>query len=285
MEQKTPARLLGKIMQIQKSIKTLVNSEASEKKNPDGKNTYSYTPGWKILEVLREKMDSLDLLLVPDVTGEEHQPIEYPVYKIVDGIPRSFTKKEMFVTVTVSYTWMDASSGEAFGPFRIVASGANGTDKSSASALALAERYFILKFFHIPTRDEADEPDAHDSANLTGLPRNSQPRNATAAQSCAAGQLAPQPQAPYQQAYGQQGYAPQYGYPAPQQPRAPQYQQHALTREQAVERLVYFEEGTDSYSRALNDCLTQMSLQGLPVSDPAFVQSIKDDARKKRNNG
>lgn len=298
MEQtKIPTNLLKKLFDIQKSVKSFANTEESDKKEPNGKNSYNYTPGWKITEAVRTEMDKQGLMLIPDVVNEQHDLIDYPVYKVIDGVPRSFTKKEMYVTLTVNYTWVDTTTGDTYGPIRMVSPGANGTDKSGASALSLAERQFFLKFFHIATKDENEEPDAHDSANLTGLPKNQQPNNATASQACAAAQVNPYGQQPLQQpaAYQPQYFAPQtpvYPQQFPQQAAAPQYQpmpQQAprpdlMTREKAVERLTYFEQGTDSYNRALNDCLTQLAMQGFPTSDPTYVQAIKDEAKAKREN-
>jgi hypothetical protein len=57
------------------------------------------------------------------------------------------------------FTWVDCETGEKdenlFG-----ANGQNGWDKGVGSAFTYAERYFLLKYFHIATdEDDIDNPD------------------------------------------------------------------------------------------------------------------------------
>ena len=212
---KAPANLWAKLFDIQKSVKGFVNNTDSDKQKPgEKKSAYQYTPGAEIITRLREKMDEHGIMLIPNMIDESHHDIEYNVYKFINSEPRSFLKKEVLCTVTYEYTWIDTTTGEQCGPFKAAGMGANGTDKSLASAIALAERYFILKFFHIPTWDPADEPDAHDSSNLPGIPANAQPMNATdrqivfqnGAPAAPRMQMPPQPQPQPQ---------PQAVYPAP----------------------------------------------------------------------
>ena len=58
----------------------------------------------------------------------------------------------------MKFTWIDIETGEKdenlFG-----ANGQNGFDKGVGSALTYAERYFLLKYFHIATdEDDIDQP-------------------------------------------------------------------------------------------------------------------------------
>jgi len=59
----------------------------------------------------------------------------------------------------MKFTWIDCETGETdenlFG-----ANGQNDWEKGLGSALTYAERYFLLKYFHIPTdKDDIDNPE------------------------------------------------------------------------------------------------------------------------------
>lgn len=314
-----PQGIWGKLMQLQKAFKTFAQSEDSEKK--DGKTSrsaYRYAPGWEITEKIREQMDALGLMLVPDCRFKQIDLIEYPVYKIIGSNPNpmSFTKKEMHVAIEADFTWVDTATGEKEGPFHIVASGANGTDKSTASALALAERYFFLKFFHITTHEPSDEPDAHDSDSVPGIPKNIQ-KTVTDGQACTA---VPGGAPQYRPAPVAQGGYPQYGAPAGPAPQAygqrplpvapaapqggqqvnvftgaPQYVQGASTGappfnenipliRQMVERLMQFESGTETHRQVLNESIGILSSNGIICTDKNFVENFVEAAQARREN-
>lgn len=212
-----PKGLLPKLFNIQKAFMTFSATEDAEKKDSRGVSEYKYTPGWKIVESVREKMDELGLMLIPEVEVERVQLIDYPVYKPFGGQPMSFQKKEVFVVVKAQYTWIDVESGETYGPVRHDSAGANGTDKSFSCAVSNSERYFLLKFFHITTRSAEDEPDAHDSTVIPGIPKSQQAAVATDFQAVNAAPVpsfGPAP-APVQQAPQQGLFPPQGPVPAP----------------------------------------------------------------------
>ena len=59
----------------------------------------------------------------------------------------------------MKFTWIDSETGEKDENF-FGANGQNGWDKGVGSALTYAERYFILKYFHISTdEDDIDNPE------------------------------------------------------------------------------------------------------------------------------
>lgn len=126
--------LYPKLLEIQKGCRAL-------SKNAKGFG-YEYVSGSKLLDYIRPKMDDLGLLLIPTtvaMTGEE-----------VD----TGKKREVLVTLHKAYTWRDVESGETL-TTDFFAQGCNGFDKGLGSAETYAERYFLLKFFHIAT-DEDD---------------------------------------------------------------------------------------------------------------------------------
>lgn len=305
----TPKNIWTKLHEIQKKHRTFAPSEDSEKKDSNGKSSYRYTPGWQITESIRQEMDTLGLMLLPDYTFKKIEPIEYPVYKMIGGTPMTFLKKELHVAIDASYTWLDTTTGETAGPFHITASGANGTDKSTASAMALAERYFLLKFFHITTHEPDDEPDAHDSDTIPGIPDSFK------------GAPAPFQSQPYQgyqqapvQSYSpgaaptpavQGGYAsqpqrtlpPQGGtqqvnvYTAPPQylQGGPSIQSQPFTESnpyirEAVEHLSHFDRGTMTHRQELNRCIGNLSANGIVCTDKNFADNLAEAAQARREN-
>ena len=288
-ESKTKKKnIWNKLMDIQRSIITFSVSELSDKIDPNtGKPAYTYTPGWQVVETIRKKMDEMGLMLIPNYRLKECPVIDYPVYKMVGSEVHSFTKKEVHFVVEADFTWIDTETGEQAGPFNIVASGANGTDKSSASALALAERYFFLKFFHITTHDKDDEPDTHDSDNISGLeklaPASTRGVSGTKGRQGTATQAAP-PQKPVaatpypqpgQPAGRQNGYAapPAYG-PANNVPRSGQLDFNNPAVVSAVTRLAQFDQKTSSHGEMLNKVVGELCGMGFPMNQNLVDQLV-----------
>lgn len=227
-EKTTPKTLWQKLFAIQKMIKTFANEEDSDKKDASGAPAYRYTPGWKIIETIREHMDNYGIMLLTDCVRQESKLIDYLVYKDFHGQAMSFSKKEMFVQVEVAFTWIDTDTGEKAGPFVGYGYGANGTDKSGATALSMAKRYFLMNFFQFTTRELADEQDAHDSGNIPGFAPGQEPKNLSNARAPQA-VPAPQPYVPAAQPFVPQGQA----YPQPQaySPSTPAQGQYAAPQQ------------------------------------------------------
>lgn len=134
--------LFQKLVEIQKSVRALgKNSSAGT-----GASSYQYVSGSKVLDFIRPKMDELGILLVPQIDSIENERIDYQT--------KTGAKSELLSKVNMTFTWIDAESGEKL-PVPFGANGMNNWDKGLGSALTYAERYFLLKFFHIAT-DEDD---------------------------------------------------------------------------------------------------------------------------------
>ena len=86
--------IAAKIFSIQKKIKTFCNTEGSDKRNNNGGSAYQFTPGWKIVESIREEMDNLGLMLLPNCTDIKNEPIEYFVYRMIEKQPRSSQRRK-----------------------------------------------------------------------------------------------------------------------------------------------------------------------------------------------
>lgn len=131
-----------KLFEIQKAIAGLT-------KDATGNNA-AYVSGNKLLVPIRAKMDELGVLLQMDV---EEASFSRQDYQTKQG-----TKSEMFCSLKLLFTWVDVEDGEKL-VCKWASSGLNGWDKGYGSALTYGERYFLLKFFHIPTdRDDVDYP-------------------------------------------------------------------------------------------------------------------------------
>lgn len=116
----------------------------------DGKNTsdkYDFASDENVLDTFRPIMDELGLLLIPAITGAQ----------LHEGTTRSGTARYL-TEVVFSMIWHDVESGEELK----VPWYAQGVDlageKGVGKAATYAEKYFLLKFFHVATRK--DDPDA-----------------------------------------------------------------------------------------------------------------------------
>lgn len=130
--------LFQKLLEIQKSVDKLVK----DKKSGTGSFGYDYVSGGLVLDHIRPKMNELGLLLKQEVVSLENTRIDYKT--------RNGEKSEILSKAEQRFTWIDVDSGEKDENV-FYANGMNDWEKGLGSALTYAERYFLLKFFHIPT--------------------------------------------------------------------------------------------------------------------------------------
>jgi hypothetical protein len=79
------------------------------------------------------------------------------------------SKSEILTTIEIRFTWVDCESGETL-VSHFAANGQNDWDKGLGSALTYAERYYLLKFFHIPTDEDDVDAKAPQSQGTTAQP-------------------------------------------------------------------------------------------------------------------
>lgn len=112
---------------------------------------YKYVTGDKLLGEIKPMMNDLGLILKQEVLTIENSRQDYELQQ-KDGTIKH--KSEILSKVMMQFTWIDTATGEkdvnSFG-----ANGQNDWEKGLGSALTYAERYFLLKYFHIAT-DEDD---------------------------------------------------------------------------------------------------------------------------------
>lgn len=138
-----------KLVEIRKSITTFT-------KDTKGFG-YTYVSGSQVLSKIKDKMDELEVLLIPQINSQEHSTFDY----IND---KGKEKTDFIVTGLMTYTWLNAENPEdkIEIPFQYMGQ-QDDISKAFGSGLTYSERYFLLKFFGIPTDDL--DPDAR---NTTG---------------------------------------------------------------------------------------------------------------------
>lgn len=140
--------LFQKLLIIQQKINGLGKNKSS--------NNYKYVTGDKVLGEIKPLMNELGLILKQEVTSIHNERMDY---KTGIGTQYEKPKSEILSKVMMQFTWIDTETGEkdvnSFG-----ANGQNDWEKGLGSALTYAERYFLLKYFHIATdEDDIDNPD------------------------------------------------------------------------------------------------------------------------------
>ena len=114
-------------------------------------HNFKYVTGNKVLSHIKPLMEKYGLLLKQEIVSIENERMDYKT--------KYAEKSEILSKVMMQFTWIDIESGEkdvnSFG-----ANGQNDWEKGLGSALTYAERYFLLKYFHISTdEDDIDNPD------------------------------------------------------------------------------------------------------------------------------
>lgn len=152
--------LYGKLALIQAKILGLGKDSKSF--------SFKYVSGSKVLDHLKPLMIEHGILLKQEILSIENVRQDYAT--------KNGSKSEILSKVMMKFTWVDVASGEKdenlFG-----ANGQNDWDKGVGSALTYAERYFLLKYFHINTdEDDVDNPERE---TVKAIPFEARLRNAT----------------------------------------------------------------------------------------------------------
>jgi len=152
MEKKTEFKnIYQKLLIIQQKINGLGKDKATY--------NYKYVTGDKVLGEIKPLMNELGLLLKQEVLSIENTRQDY---QLTDKAGNVRNKSEILSKVMMKFTWVDSDTGEKdenlFG-----ANGQNDWDKGCGSAYTYAERYFLLKYFHIATdEDDIDNSERKD---------------------------------------------------------------------------------------------------------------------------
>lgn len=164
-------------------VQAATRSLAANTEGQTGAAKYNYVSGAKLLGVIRPLMDKLGLILTQEVVEITNEPITYQT--------RNGEKTEMFTTAHIRFTWVDTDDGSTM-VNDFFANGMNAWDKGLGSALTYAERYYLMKTFHIATDEDDIDALVKDEAIKESKPARVVEARRTAAKRSAAPKAEPQ---------------------------------------------------------------------------------------------
>jgi len=130
-----------KLLKIQENV-TLLRKDGTG-------HGYKYTTADSLFSVIRPVMDEIGLLLFQEILESTSEHVMWKTSRS--------DKQQTFCSCKFKFTWVDVDTGEKV-EHTFHADGFNDWDKAIGSAMTYAERYYILKQFHIPTSEL--DPDA-----------------------------------------------------------------------------------------------------------------------------
>ena len=151
-----------KLIEVRKAVPYL-------KKENEGYQ-FKFVSSSQTLGALKTKMDDLQLLLIPSVTS-----------KAVSEKATAKGGKEYFTELEMDFKWVNAEDPQETITCHWYGQGLDTGEKGVGKALTYAEKYFMLKFFNIPT--DKDDPDSFQDKidNKTPAKPPVQPKVTTAA--------------------------------------------------------------------------------------------------------
>ena len=134
-----------KLLEIRKSVGYIQKTEK-------GNQGAFYVDPAVLLKTIRGKMDELKLLLVPFVQASSVECIDFPTSKNPNA-------KTFVFSGDMSFSWVNTETKDDSMEVAWYLTGKHMTDPAMAfgSALTYTERYFLLKFFQIPTAKDDPE--------------------------------------------------------------------------------------------------------------------------------
>jgi hypothetical protein len=111
---------------------------------------FNYVSSSQVLGNLKNKMDEVGLLLIPKVTGTK---VTIDTYE-----KNNKRTTDYFTEVDMTFTWVNAEKPEETIECQWYGQGIDTAgEKGVGKAMTYSEKYFMLKFFNIPT--DKDDPD------------------------------------------------------------------------------------------------------------------------------
>ncbi|PWW37347.1 MULTISPECIES: ERF family protein [Paenibacillus] len=151
MEEQVQLNLWQKIVQVR-----MIAEGFSKDKKSYG---YSYVSGNQVLSKIKDKMNELNLLLMPSTQVGEHHSHAYKTAKGKDAL-------DFVVKGQMSYTWIN---GDAPDEREVVTWAYYGQQdeisKAFGSGLTYSERYYLLKSLGLPT--DEDDPESKETQGNT----------------------------------------------------------------------------------------------------------------------
>ena len=148
----TNLNIYQKLVEIRKSIDVFI-------KDTEGYG-YKYVSGSQVLHKIKAKMDELGVLLIPHVLNQRYETFDYTVWD--KKTQEEKQKTDFIVSGDMKYIWVNAENPEDRIEIPWQYTGQqDDISKAFGSGLTYTERYFLLKFFGVPT--DEDDPDAKDT--------------------------------------------------------------------------------------------------------------------------
>ena len=134
--------LYEKLLAIQQAVDRFVK----DNQVGEGKQAYKAVSSEQVLDTVRPLLNENKLLLIPEVNGAN----------VIVGATSSGTARYL-TELTMTMTWYDVESGDRL-PVPWYGQGVDlAGEKGVGKANTYAEKYFLMKFFHVPT--PKDDPD------------------------------------------------------------------------------------------------------------------------------
>ena len=130
---------------------------------------YQYVSGNQILRNIKYLMDDLGLLLIPSL---DYSTLEWEKHHYITS--KGKEAMDFIVQARMTYTWVNADNPEEKieVPWVCIGQQTDDISKAMGTAMTYNERYFLLKFFGLPT----DQDDA-DAKQIEGVARTTNPLN------------------------------------------------------------------------------------------------------------
>lgn len=153
-----------KIVEVRKSIEGF-----SKDKKSYG---YEYVSGNQILRGIKGKMDELGLMLIPNLDYDtfKWEKHEYVTSKGKEAL-------DFIVEARMTYIWINAENPEEKieVPWICVGQQTDDISKAMGTAMTYNERYFLLKFFGLPTdEDDADNKNVEEKGTAAYTKKTNQ---------------------------------------------------------------------------------------------------------------
>lgn len=136
-----------KLLEVRKSVEYLKKESSSSQ--------YKYTGSAQVLASVRDKINEMGLILVPKIIDKNL------LTETIEFIDKEKPKKTTtyFTELTLTMTWVNVDDPTQTVECPWYSQGVDiAGEKGVGKALTYGEKYFILKFFNIPT--DNDDPDA-----------------------------------------------------------------------------------------------------------------------------
>ncbi len=151
--------LFQKLLEVKKAIPYLEKDKESF--------NYTYASGSIVLGKINEILNKEGVILKSEVLECRYEKITIQVFDKKTSAYRD--KSEILYVLKTRMTWVNTDNPEEKDVNEWAASGVNGEEKGFGSALTYGERYFMLKYFNIPT-DNLD-PDTYERNAIKSKPK------------------------------------------------------------------------------------------------------------------